>query len=420
MAGPIETEGALLRRNRWIAALAASPLAAALGLVVTALVTGAYPLLAFLLHTSIAGIFASLYAWHRNPLGHEVPVRLRADAGGVTADGKPLVSREELREGFVMPRPGKPPVVRLVRKGLRPPIEVAVRDESEGRRVLSALGFDVSQTVARFRLPARAMTQPAWMAATVFGFGIVGVLVARLAMAIAAPAVGPIFAVAGVLSVFGAMLLPTRAEIGADGVLLTWAWTKRFIGHGEIAWVGTFRDEGAFKRQKWTGVVLHLRSGEDVRVPVTTTNGWDTARVGMVAERVREAMEQFRSGDAAADAALVERGAREASAWLAALRALGTGASATHRNAPVAPERLWRIALDPSAAPAARAGAAIALGPTLDGEGRTRLRIAAEATASPRLRVALTAAADEAKRDEELAALLDEVDADEPERRRAG
>jgi hypothetical protein len=63
------------------------------------------------------------------------------------------------------------------------------------------------------------------------------------------------------------------------------------------------------------------------------------------------------------------------------------------------------VAEDPTADPAARAGAAIVLRNTITDEDRARLRVAAETSVSPKLRVALEAAAS-ADDEEELVEAL--------------
>jgi hypothetical protein len=74
-------------------------------------------------------------------------------------------------------------------------------------------------------------------------------------------------------------------------------------------------------------------------------------------------------------------------------------------------DRLWSVLEDGASAPAHRAAAAVALSPHLDDAGRQRVRIAAQATATPKLRVALEAAAEDD--DVRLIEALDEVTAAE-------
>ena len=74
------------------------------------------------------------------------------------------------------------------------------------------------------------------------------------------------------------------------------------------------------------------------------------------------------------------------------------------RESPILPERLWQVIEDAKADISARAAAAIALSRTMSEQDRSRLRIAARATAAPKLRIALEAAAqdDEARMVEAL------------------
>ena len=86
------------------------------------------------------------------------------------------------------------------------------------------------------------------------------------------------------------------------------------------------------------------------------------------------------------------------------------GATATLRTAPVMPDHLWRVAEDAQQPATMRAAAAIALGPTLDPSGKTRLAEIAKATAAPKLRVALERAATDAPL-EEMEEALREIEA---------
>jgi hypothetical protein len=69
---------------------------------------------------------------------------------------------------------------------------------------------------------------------------------------------------------------------------------------------------------------------------------------------------------------------------------------------------LWRVAEDAFASADARAGAAMALRAALDDHGRTRLRVAADACATPELRAALEAIASD---EDDVTQALDELDA---------
>jgi hypothetical protein len=68
---------------------------------------------------------------------------------------------------------------------------------------------------------------------------------------------------------------------------------------------------------------------------------------------------------------------------------MGSGGRRTYRASPPSREALFRIALDPAADEDVRAGAAIALGGSLDASQRERLRVAARVTVAPKVRVVL-------------------------------
>ena len=100
------------------------------------------------------------------------------------------------------------------------------------------------------------------------------------------------------------------------------------------------------------------------------------------------------------------RAGRDPATWLRELRALRT--HATHyRSTAVTDDALWSVVEDPRIDPAARAGAAAALADSPD--AAARIRVAAESTASPRLRVALARIA-EAPGDEFVEGALEEVE----------
>jgi hypothetical protein len=122
------------------------------------------------------------------------------------------------------------------------------------------------------------------------------------------------------------------------------------------------------------------------------------------------ARKKLRDGQVRPQAArtALERGTQSSVEWLRNVRALPGRTS--YRAAGVSPETLWRIVEDPALPSRDRAAAAAALGPTFDDEARARIRVLAEATVSPRLRVALEAAGEQ---EDTLAPLLDAVDVDD-------
>jgi hypothetical protein len=190
------------------------------------------------------------------------------------------------------------------------------------------------------------------------------------------------------------MLWPSSLTVGADGLLLKWLWVREFIPTNGIQLVTRY-DEGS-GRSRQRGVQILTDEGRAIRVPIN-----DDERIAIVQSRIEEAVALAKDGvHVADDALLLDRGTLPMRDWMARLRAIGAGATAQLRVAPVMPDRLWRVALDPVAPAPARAAAAVALSATLDDEGRTRLSEAAKTTAAPRLRVALEHVARGASDDE--------------------
>ena len=146
-----------------------------------------------------------------------------------------------------------------------------------------------------------------------------------------------------------------------------------------------------------TGYVLRRRSGDEIRYVAFHLEATKSTHVDAKAltERIVEGMEAHHHADPPVIEALahVERGGRSVPEWLSALRGLAKK-ERDYRSVTIPDEALWSLTEDPRADPTARAGAAIVLRHRL-GEEPTRVRIeaAAAATAEPRVRVALDAAA---------------------------
>jgi hypothetical protein len=397
-----------IRHNRWVMGAAASPILLSLGLVLASMATH-QPYVVMAPHTFFVGIALAFYAWRRNwrPLTEGVAVR--ADARGLTV-GELFLPRDQIRAAYVLP--GATPRVQIRRK-LALPIHLQVSDTREARALLRALGLDVSQTVSSFRTQSRAVSKRRYTVGALGGFfGLYAAFISGVASTRQHPATGAglgIFFAVGLISLITVLLMPTWVDVGADGITLRWFGRKRFYGYGEIVDVTRFlRGRG---RSRQVGLDITLRSAEVIPVPVGSPS-WNDDELMMLEERIHEGMESWKAGDASADAALLRRGERPLGEWIGTLRAIGAGANADMRVAPLPRERLFRILESPSAGSTDRAAAAIALGQDLDDESRARLRSAAEACAAPKLRIALEAAAkgdDEA----ELEAALAEVGEEE-------
>jgi hypothetical protein len=378
---------ALVRPNPLIVALAATPLLGALALVVAGLAVSPF-YFSFAAQAAILGALLTTVALRTRWRAVIEPLAVRAGEEGVTI-GDRFLPRAEIRAGFVLP--GSHPRV-ILRRRLRLPVEIQVGSTTKGRQLLRALGLDASQTVAVFRTLSRALAKRRYGLA--LGGAFAGVWVGFMGARGHSGMNGPtaVAFAAMVLAMLAVFFVPTTFSVGADGVALRWLWTRRFIGYDEIDVVSRF-DRG-WGRDRISGLRLTLRSNEEVLVPITrgtwASNDGDAA---IIEERIEEAMQAFRQGGGEADAALLRRGDRGLGQWVAALRSIGAGSNADLRTAPFPRERLFRIVEDPACSASDRAAAAVALGADLDDDARARLRSAAEATAAPKLRIAIEKAA---------------------------
>lgn len=176
----------------------------------------------------------------------------------------------------------------------------------------------------------------------------------------------------------------SRIRVGADGVSIRWLSRERFVSFAEL-------DELADIPH---GVLL-VHRGERIPVIVTDTQESDEANRGDALRRaVRHAYARHRHRGGADASSVLARGHRDPDRWISHLEELG--ACEGYREVSLTLDALWAV-LDGSAAPAsARAGAALLLSKRgLDDAGRERMRATAKAAASPALRAALDAIADE-------------------------
>ncbi len=397
-----EADTVLVRRNRWLLGVAGLP---AVIPPIVALAVSPAAGLAVAFHAFLfALVFVSL-AWRKNPWPEMITKRVRAHDGALRLGEHAFFRKGELLEGLLVPSPGARPHVLLKRRGFAPRLELEVGNNEEGRRLLRALGFDASQTVAAFRLASFALAKPkifTLVAVLLGGLAALTGVLARSSGGLLLPfVIAPIVLVALLLGA-----LPSKLQVGADGVLLSWLWRKRFIPHARIRQVVAY--ESSFGSKTYTGVDLLLDSGDTVRLPVGQKD-WDSGRTAAVCERIRETNEAASGGGTEVVAALLERRSDSVADWIRSLRGIGAGANASLRTAPVPPERLWRIVEDASAEPLARAGAAVALGADLDEDRRARLLGVAKTIAAPRLRVAIEQVV-ESKADAELEEALAKVE----------
>jgi hypothetical protein len=220
-----------------------------------------------------------------------------------------------------------------------------------------------------------------------------------------------------------ASALPARLSVGLDGLLFRWAWRRNLIRFEDLRSV------------EHDGERVHLTLADGRRQSLSAS--WTGSRFGKtgsgdagfssraayldaVVGRVREALTASRGRIGHAEPSALLRQGRALDAWVGALRATLARGAKGFRDAEMLPERLWMTVEDGGADPTARAAAAVALASSLDDADRERLRGVARVVVSPRLRVAIEAAAgggDDAAVEEALAALEGEREQDRHARR---
>ena len=432
----------VMRSNRWaiagslaISAAAAAMLAFGRSLL-PALSSGELSaLMRISWYPLIAG---AVMAWHharraRIPSG--ATGTLRATASGLAFDGRAILSRRNVSDAYVMPSPDHGTLVRLEQRGvLRGPVDLKVSTLEEGRRLLRVLRIDPTRHVGKMRIasPSREHRRKR-LTLMILGvpalFGSVLLLLAMAASWGHGVHVVLAFALIALLLVPALLiqpLVPASVAVGADGVLLQWLWQKRFVRLAEIESVEVVDGDTAWLGDKAIVVLLHLKSGESIDLLSSTIRArglrssargkWALMQAGVLAERINFAIAEgsFREGGEApaCDTSSLGRASRSIVEWVASLRASIGGATTFRSGARLGASQLWGVVEDPQMSPARRAAAAVALGPRLDDAGRARLRVAAEGTVAPKLRVALEAAAE--ADDDRLAGALDQLDDEDP------
>jgi hypothetical protein len=346
-----------------------------------------------------------LYVWGRSPGSGEHPVRARADARGLFVDGRLVLESRSIEGGWVQPRSRSAPLVHLCARGAGRDLELVVREAEQGRALLRALGVDPTRVSAHYWTLARPLGEPrafaraATLLALVLAFGIVAGQTAPAALALV---------VVALLVLFLGGAVPTHVVVGADGVLLRWLGTTRFVGWSTVAAIEAF--DG--------GVVLALGGGEWLTLRTPAGHERHHPERDAMIERMRSAWrahtESTHAQSDEATAALLRRAGGGTCEWVRAMRAVPASREG-YRRAALPAERLWDVVENPCAGRTPRVGAALALAPLLDAGGRERLRAAAWSCAEPRLRIALTTAATPAAAKasaDELAAALDAIESE--------
>jgi hypothetical protein len=267
-------------------------------------------------------------------------------------------------------------------------LSIELPSPEAARALARTLGTDVSRRTADFPVtsPLALRVRLAVLALVLASCVAIGFLVQVLPLA-------GLFGFVALVPLMCATLVLSRTvvRVGTDGVERRQLGLRRFTPYRDIEEV----------RQDGFTVVLVLKDGTEVRYFSGETAGSGTSSlrermggVSMLASRLREAMQAYRSGVADDGVAWLARGDRSEDEWVRALRSIGSGDARSYRAAPPTREALWRFVEDPAADEAVRQAAAIALGATASEGERDRLRVAARVTVAPKLRAVLEREAD--------------------------
>ena len=378
---PFDATAGIRRPNPRLMALSLCMIA----IGVITIVLGSRPLMtllvgaaALLLELGLGFLFLNVFS---QPRAITSRVRVQADLSELRV-GDGVIAREMIKHATLVATLG-PPFVLVERRYRLPPLRIVVSDEAEGRRLLSAMGLDTTQSVVRFVLP---MAAPPWKMGLV-GHGLAGVWAGWFALCVALLASRLLAGLLCLAPLFLNRLTLVRVDVGSDGVLIRSFLRRRFIPSRDIIGVDLCDPPEGEEAVKIFGLSICLRGGEQVKLAFGRLPRQRDQRASL-AQRIKDSMER-QPGDAAL-AALLARGNRAVSDWVQALRSMGAGAT-TLRTPAVDAERLWMVLESSDADPRDRAAAATALSASDDSAARGRVRIVARAVAHPKLRVAMEA-----------------------------
>jgi hypothetical protein len=383
-----EARGVVLRGRRWLLGMWAVLQGSGLAMLLSHLLD--WNALGWVLVGGVlcmvAPILVTVYAWSARKWPERSPVRLIADPSGLRVDGS-VINRQSLVAGYVLATPE--PAVRLIRRGRHPSIDLELPMQTDAVQLVEALGLGVTRGTARFHAVyggtvRRFLVLFCAMFAYLFLFALAMSVVDGFTRRGLPPAAIALFwTVLGLLPLLGQLVFRTDIDVGADGIWLSKG--NQFLPYTEILQVTALDRD----------ILLVKRSGERIRLGFGGSVRQHEASAACM-QRIDEARAARASeGAAVSPEALLSPAGRSPGEWLDALRVV-----ADYRSSAVPDDILWRIVEDPNAAGPTRAGAAIALGHGLDAEARQRLRVAAQACAAPRLRVAFELVAEEVEVDQ--------------------
>lgn len=400
----LRSRASLVARAAWVPAAALAAVVAG-GVAVAPAIFAATPLVAL-----FATFFLLARGGARRPAVIEGPLAVRE--GEVWVGPRRLAPLAALRHGVVLPE-SEGTVLRLEASGQT--FDLAFADAAAAEHALAELGLDATHAVARFPVLARDVAVFRRRLTRVIGGLVLGILLALGGAALHSVALF-LGCLLPAIALSLSLLVPTTVVVGTDGLTLRRLGRAEFIGfdglsHAEVA-------EGPWTMGSETVVVRLVGKDGAPRHEILVDQRKEgpytealrqeiVARAQGLASRIDAAIAARGVGATALDRGLLARGTEAPRAWVRSLAAL-RGRLPTFRAAtPPDDEGLLTLLEDPSAAAHARLGAAIALAPR-DGSARARVRVAAQATAAPALRVALESTLEE---DEDaLVAAVEAVD----------
>lgn len=354
-----------------------------------------------MLAVALPGIVYAFWAARRN----RGPARARVANRSILL-GEPgkqrVVSRADITSAFVMPlATGRERLDLELGGGERIEVEYAAGGAA---KALRALGLDPSRHTTR--VPLYAANAPLVYGAVGIAGGVFAWMMAAAIVHDAARGLVPFFetglgialaALTAIPFVLGGYALFQRplvhVVIGREGVeigLPSFSKKSRHVRFAETSRVTVEPVPGT--RVHTFQIVLHVDDGEKVRFGYYySPEATPPAEAVALRDAIDAARVQFAGALAPTGLALLDT--KKDGSWLAGLRDVAR-AEASYRGAAIARERLVELVDDPRVSPRHRIAAAYVLKERGDDDGLARVRVAADTTASPKVRVALAAIAD--------------------------
>ena len=409
ISAPRELPGRELRRNWWAPLIALG--VAAVSLAVEGIFHPATPFGFFL--AWLAVVFAVVTA-SRNafPLSRATVLRIK-DGTLAIGDAAP-VAASEIAEAKVSPRvTGDSMVLLVFRSGGERWLTMR---SLHAKAMLESLGVGAGERRASFSLILPFRTR---FAALALALGVPWMLLIAWSVSPAVALMSFVVSIAPFCAFLAWLVgfVRGRHVVGADGFSVRWLGRERFRPFSDVSAVRVETARLTFSRGA-RGTIVELTSGKQLLLrardaPIVEEDRGAEARA--MRAHLTEAFERSRSRRATGSAgagqgesphvtALLAGDGLRGAEWLARLDALMREGAGRYRIAAPSPELLARVATDVASSRKTRIGAAAAL-VRIDEEGRSTVRVAADACADPKLRAALLALAD-AETDDAFAEVL--------------